>query len=342
MPVSGPFANLLGLTLGGMLYGIYLILFLVSMYLFVNSPAAISAAGSGGRTPTLWRKLGAAFKRPIVLASAALFVTATVTWILAICRNFSAFIYFNGGTTAGVYFDDVSGVAQTLQDGFLALSLTIGDGMIVYRLWVVWRNPYILLLPAASVLGLLISFSLSMYWTARYHLTELADACTWTTPTTVFIIFTNVYCTLFIAYKIFSVARASSGMREDGERRLMTFLTIFTESAAAYASYALLFIILHQHDMKLQFALQNTLPSVLGATNALINARLPLPAPQTLNFVVPFARTVHIQRDVDSDIALDDKPRSLDRPRGSRLEDVPVAEVRVHAEPFTRVKEDVM
>ncbi|KAF7292560.1 hypothetical protein MIND_01153300 [Mycena indigotica] len=244
--VSVPFANLLGLTLGGMIYGAYLILFLSSIYLFVNG-------------------------RSIVIASIALFVTSTITWVMTVYRNFRGWIFFEGGTAPDVFFNTNADISETVQDVFLALSLTIGDSMIIYRLWVVWRNPYIIALPVLCVLGLFISLIITIVETTRLSLIALD---TWITPTTVFILVTNVYCTACIGYKIFAVAAATTG--HVGHRKLTHFLAIFVESAAGYTSWALLYTILHQLDRNLQFAVQNTLPAMLGAANALINARVAL------------------------------------------------------------------
>ncbi|KAF7297484.1 hypothetical protein MIND_00982200 [Mycena indigotica] len=263
--VSVPFANLLGLTLGGMIYGAYLILFLSSIYLFVNGYTEY------GPRASLSRRFAKALRSPIVIASIALFLTSTITWVMTVYRNFRGWIFFEGGAAPNVFFNTNADISETVQDVFLALSLTIGDSMIIYRLWVVWRNPYIIALPVLCVLGLFISLIITIVETTRLSLIALD---TWITPTTVFILVTNVYCTACIGYKIFAVAVATTG--HVGNRKLTHFLAIFVESAAGYTSWALLYTILHQLDRNLQFAIQNTLPAMLGAANALINARVAL------------------------------------------------------------------
>nr|GAT51955.1 predicted protein [Mycena chlorophos] len=152
--ISVPFANLLGLTLSSLLYGIYLVLFLVYIYLGINGTIARNAAG-GGHSRTS-RRIVKALKTPIFLASLALFLTATGTWILTIYRNFRGWIPSNGlPANPTVFFDANADISETIQNALDALSLLIGDAMIIYRLWAVWPDWRILAPVLISFTGLI-------------------------------------------------------------------------------------------------------------------------------------------------------------------------------------------
>ncbi|KAF7318523.1 hypothetical protein HMN09_00362200 [Mycena chlorophos] len=256
--ISVPFANLLGLTLSSLLYGIYLVLFLVYIYLGINGTIARNAAG--GTHSTISRRVVKAMKTPIFLASLALFFTATGTWILTIYRNFRGWIPSDGGpANPSVFFDANADISETIQNALDALSLLIGDAMIVsfvhfamvlsgelrensqiYRLWAVWPDWRILAPVLISFTGLIISLIITIVNTTRISVISQDVGIT---AISVFELLTTLYCTLFISFKIYNVASASASSAV-GERTLTYFLAIFAESAAAYTAWILLYALL--------------------------------------------------------------------------------------------------
>ncbi|KAF7289685.1 hypothetical protein HMN09_01331400 [Mycena chlorophos] len=273
--VSLPFAELLGLTLGALAYGVYLVLFVISMYLFLHQrdrDAAASTRGIGAPRPSLSRRVGGAARIPIILASFLLFSTTTTAYSISVYRSFRGLLFFQGGPDA--YFLGVIDASATAQTTFFALSVVIGDFMILYRLWAVWRTLYIIIPPALSVIGLFVSFIMYSGGAGKFTVSTLN---TLITIGTIFILVTNIYCTVGIAYRIITTAKLSKGIvRLSGERSTMYFLAIFVESAAIYTVWTIFFTILHLLNLNLQEAILFTVPSVLGSANALINSRIAL------------------------------------------------------------------
>jgi hypothetical protein len=88
-------------------------------------------------------------------------------WVITVLRGFQGFIYGD----PNLFFNDNSQITETVGDVFLAFALTIGDAMIVsrlfirtasarlthleiYRLWVVWSfNKVVIIVPILSLLG---------------------------------------------------------------------------------------------------------------------------------------------------------------------------------------------
>ncbi|KAF7288390.1 hypothetical protein HMN09_01391300 [Mycena chlorophos] len=281
--VSVPFGNLLSLTLASLSYGLYFVLFLVAMYLSLNGRHAWGSTGigSGNGAVRRPRRLGSAASAriPIVLASVALFITATSCWILTVYRNFRGWIFFDDGKHPAAFFDDPGNISAVVQNAFVALSIVFGDCIIVYRLWLVWRTFSVLVLPVCSILGLFISSAIVGYQTGKNdpiaHVTAL-------TPFVAFNIITNVYCTACIAYKILAVTRIAKAVRvarysrPSAGERLTHLVAVFVESAAGYTIIVILYMILHQLNHNLQYAVLNIVPNALGAANALITARVAL------------------------------------------------------------------
>ncbi|KAJ7059460.1 hypothetical protein C8F01DRAFT_1370390 [Mycena amicta] len=263
--VSVPFANLLGLALGGLVQGVYLVLFIGSMYLSIYSNV-------GRRSKPIGR-IPSALKSPIVIASLALFTTATATWILTVYRNFQGWILFQGGSDPELFFTTSSITSETVANATTALSFVIGDAMLIYRLWAVWRNRWVLAPALLCFLGLITALVITIIQTPHINGSAISEDIG-LTPITVFALCTTLYCTALISYKIYKVGSAVSGLV--GEKSLTHIAIIFAESAAAYTSWALLYAILHWVNLNLQFSIFCTLPSMLGAANALINARVAL------------------------------------------------------------------
>ncbi|KAJ7060371.1 hypothetical protein C8F01DRAFT_1370007 [Mycena amicta] len=273
-PVS--FANLLGLTLGGLIHGVYLVLFISSMYLSSNSTGG---AGSGSRKSSFTGRILSALKSPIVVASFALFMSATATFILNVYRSFQGWILVQGGANHEQFFIEPATTAGTVLELFGAISLVVGDAMFIYCLWVVWRNRWLLVPGLITFVGLIISLVITIVQTLHLRINgTVRSGSIGLTPMTVFALSTTFYCTALISYKLYKVGSAVSGLV--GEKGLTHIAAIFVESAAAYTSwfilYGILYGILHWLNNNLQLSIFYTLPSMIGAANALITARVAL------------------------------------------------------------------
>jgi len=251
------FANLLSLTFASLFYGMYFVLFFASMYLFLNH-----SAGSGSNRS----------KSVIFISSCSLFLAVTANWVLVVYRNFFGFIFFEGGNGANVFFNDYAAVSEIVQNVFLGLCVAFGDSMIVYRLWVVWSNIWIVIPPIMTLLGLLISLIITIVETPR--LSTIAED-TGVTPITVFTLVTNIYCTGFISWKLYKISQATKGL-VSSPISLARVAAIIVESAAIYTTWVIFYTVTHQLNLNVQFAAQNSLGAVAGIANALIYARVGL------------------------------------------------------------------
>ncbi|KAJ7768855.1 P-loop containing nucleoside triphosphate hydrolase protein [Mycena metata] len=84
---------------------------------------------------------------------------------------------------------------------------------------------------------------------------------------------TNVYCTSFIGWKIWTITRLSL---PSGGTKLRHFLVIVVESAALYALWAVLFLVAFETKSNLQVVLIQAGPELIGLVNALIMTRVGL------------------------------------------------------------------
>ncbi|KAJ6493195.1 hypothetical protein C8R45DRAFT_1136213 [Mycena sanguinolenta] len=265
--ISPPWVNLASLAIGGFFYGLYFLLYVASTYLIVQR-------SKGTRTTALYRSA-------IFVLGVLLFISITGNWIMTIWHNVLGFIVFKDGTAAPEFFNDTTQVTSLAQNIFVALSMTFGDSMIIFRLWIVWsRNKY----PHWALTLVIAVESVS-------HVSNLAEDLG-VTPFLVFTLFTNVYSTGFIAYKLWKIAKESSSVggtnlrvntSETGFLReswiymvRQDVLAITVESASIYTAWAMFYIITHQINSNLQIVALMPLPAVVGIANASIQARVGL------------------------------------------------------------------
>ncbi|KAJ7157535.1 hypothetical protein C8R43DRAFT_1182675 [Mycena crocata] len=227
-----PAFDLLGMTVGGFLYGIYFTLFLTSTYLlFARKKAA--------RTTPLCRSA-------IFVAGCILFITVTSVRLLSVlltllkysgqsymliaARVYLAYVVFKKGTAPLEFFFDEPHPTSVAVNAFSLLSIVISDAMI-------------------PNLALVVSM----------------------TPSFVFTLTTNIYCTGFIFGRIWTISRACKPAQGTG---LMGFVAMIVESAAVYTSWALFYMVSHQMNSNSQYIAFAAFPSVAGITNTLIQARV--------------------------------------------------------------------
>ncbi|KAJ7722705.1 hypothetical protein B0H16DRAFT_1599973 [Mycena metata] len=253
--MSPPWTNLAGLVIGGSLYGVYFVLYILSAYLLIQR-------SSGAHASPVYRST-------IFVSGLFLFVAVTGNFVLTVVRAFLGFIVVENGTVAAAFFDDNSQITTTIQNVCAALAILISDSVIIYRLWIVWsRNKYIIILPILTLFGLMVTLVLSVQTTT--HVNNIAED-KGLTPGLVFTLVTNLYCTGLISWKIWNITTNASTASGNNLRH---FLIVLVESAGISTTWATFYIVTHQTNSDLQFVALIPLPAVAGIANALIQARI--------------------------------------------------------------------
>ncbi|KAI0923827.1 hypothetical protein AcW1_006681 [Taiwanofungus camphoratus] len=222
-------ANLAALCVGSVLYGIFFVLAVLSIYLLVLRRREIAAKSPVASAP---RPI---YLTPIIVAAIAISITITGHWIVTVVRLFDAFVNFDGGARPAAFYGEQSQPTQVVKTVSISITFLIADVMLIYRLWIVWGYNYLVIIfPACTVLGLVAA----AVGTAHSFATCPPDTTiftssfkAWLTTEYVFTFTTNVYCSLFIAWRVW---RAHIESREYGATSLMGLIAIIVESAALY------------------------------------------------------------------------------------------------------------
>ncbi|KAF7324194.1 hypothetical protein MKEN_00642400 [Mycena kentingensis (nom. inval.)] len=271
--------NLATLALSSLFYGAFVVLFASSTYLIVGRYLGLQRrcrAQGRARAPARTGSRGGeggVFRSTVFISSLALFCTITAHWVITVYRIFVGFIHHDENK-APFFFADMKQTSQLVQQALVMLSILIGDSLIIHRLWVVWeRRIFVVIFPVCSLAALTMCSAVLMYTVSHKDDPEDLFTDPSLTSNCFLTLFTNVYCTAFITYKIRSITRI---VKPIGGSSLHGFLVIVVESAAIYASYTVFFTFLYRLRSPVQSLAIQCAPPVVGIVNALIQTRVGL------------------------------------------------------------------
>ncbi|KAF7303942.1 hypothetical protein MIND_00624900 [Mycena indigotica] len=250
-----------------LLFGIFVVLLVTHTWLRLQYR---SKEGSPG-----WRA------SPLMLTSLAIFSLCALHWSLTIVAFFFGFL--NGTGSLGLlglmlfYFQKMKMVVA-VRGVLTVLTILVGYIALIYRTWVIWnRDIRVAVFPIALWLGQLGMGAAIAVLTFRNrdNILTLFNNSVFT-ANWVLMLCTNLYCTLFTAWKIWITCRPIGGSRA---KMFMAVLAVLLESYAILAAWLVLFIVTHQTRSVIELAAVNLTPQIIGIVNTLILIRVGLQRP---------------------------------------------------------------
>ncbi|KAF9066629.1 hypothetical protein BDP27DRAFT_1297207 [Rhodocollybia butyracea] len=277
--VSFLHANFAVLPIVSLLYGAFVVLFVTSMSIGVYRHSRRDTQLPRGNKKAVRRARLNFLKRPLSMGSMAVFCIITVHFINSFTRFFDAVVNFEGGKAPLLYYNDLSRPSNLLRNGSLLASLILCDVMIIYRVYVIWGYNIVVIIPSIlSLTGFTVCAIGGTYEFSRFEPGMnifVSMAKHWVDGDAFFTLATNLYSTVMIAWRIWSVNRGIKNL-SNNRNSLMRVLSIFVESAAIYTSWALMFIIIYASGSNLQYPAVDMGPSIAGISFMLINLRIGL------------------------------------------------------------------
>jgi len=259
--------SLASLSVSGLLYGVFLVLFCASTYLMVRRQRSLYAHNAiqfGGPCP---------LRNPLMGAGLAFFITVTANWVLLVYRSFRAFVWFEQGTNPLDYYG-LTNTSEVLKIGFWFASMAIGDAMIVYRLWVIWNyNTLIALLPSCTFI---VSTVLAINMLSRFAADSSLIIIQTMIPEALWacIMSTNIYSCVLIAWRINRMAlRPARSLNRHVASRA---ICIIIESATLFVGWGVAFLICYEVTDYAAFLIEDAWPPISGIAFMLINIRIGL------------------------------------------------------------------
>jgi len=315
-------SELVGTVLQSVLYGIYFMLFVGSIYIPVVKHHRRS------RSP---------INKVLLTVSILLFLLISAHWGVQIARLVDAFIVH--GHDPNAYYGDPAQVKNVTKTGLYVAQTFVGDFTMVYRLFIVWgRNYKVIILPCLTSFGLLVAGSGVAYSFA--HVTPGEDifnsmAGRWIVSVFATSLSTNMIVTVLIAYKIWTIQRP---VKTTSQRSLMPIMAIFLESAAIYTVCLILTHSAYLGKATFQFITLDITSPAIGISFALIIVRVGLGVssekgghkPSMMSSSHPTTTThrsiplsnirVNVDREIVTDIHPDDDLSDWDRGTESKLD----------------------
>lgn len=257
-------AKLAMVSIEAFLYGIFLILTVLSLYLLVRRE----------RTVNPYIALVRILCRPMVLSSIFMTLVVTAHWILTVYNSFMAFIHFENGAIPILYYGNIGGTAIIAQDVFLDCAVLTFDAVMIYRVWIIWNKHMLpVVLPMISLIGGIACSAGQNYAFSQFRLGDNIYATRftgWVSSATVLTLFTNLACSVLITWKLWV---AHSRIKTRGTS-LLWVCAVIVESAAIYLAWSIVFFASLESKLNIQDAFLDIWAVIAGIAFMLINVRI--------------------------------------------------------------------
>ncbi|GJE96832.1 hypothetical protein PsYK624_130390 [Phanerochaete sordida] len=261
-------AELLGLILQTLFYGAYLILYAASLYFLY-----------GGKLATRRRRGRQSPNKAVLLGGFALFLTVTPQWIIELIRVWSAFIH-HADTPSGplLYLSDLRAPLSIARLSLYVVEVFVSDFILLVRLWVVWgRDWRIAAAPVLTWMGLVVCGCMYTFEISRlppgvnFFQSASAD---WVASGLALTLFTNIYCTGLLSWKIWSSHHAlQRAMTHYKPSTAMRILATLIESAALYTLSSLVIVVTYFCQSFASFTCISMMAPLVGIAYCLIIVR---------------------------------------------------------------------
>lgn len=245
---------LVSIFLEAFLYGLSVMLYMATIYVLLR------------------RRKAWPLNKTMLATATSMFVLATIHLSIDLKRLLNGFIRFRdqpGGPMA--YFSEVTDPLWIFGDVVYHLQTLIGDTFVIYRLKIVWSDdkrvvwPSVPLLIGSAVCGVGI-FMECVLGKAR----DIFDLGDWIASFTALTLAVNIYCTCFIAGRIWWIGRLS------GHTRLMPVAALVIESGVIYAASLLSGTIVYAFGSWFEYAIVDAMTPIIAIVFMLVIVRVGL------------------------------------------------------------------
>lgn len=184
-------------------------------------------------------------------------------------RVLNAYVYEVDTIGPVAYFSDLTRWDNVLQNSLNAVMTWVGDGLVIYRCYIVWHdNIYIVILP---ILMLIMDFIANVIVLYRFaHLGQLtifsASLLSWINTIYALAFLQNTFTTGLIAYRVYAQDSRSHGVVAVNQVSLSYLSRIMVESASLYVLNVLILMILYAVGSNVQYIAQDAIVPVCGGS----------------------------------------------------------------------------
>ncbi|KAJ7585094.1 hypothetical protein C8J56DRAFT_142259 [Mycena floridula] len=179
----------------------------------------------------------------LLLATTAIFIASSLALFLGMYRSVSALILYSDPTSSATAFKNVSDWINIVKSVCVYTTIFFGDGILIYRCWVVFNRQYIFiafpaLLWVADAVCAVVLIWIQATVTAK-SLVNVGKLKPFLTAYTALTIPLNVITTSMIVLRIWHVDRANAKFRSERRSTLKHVMRMLIESGLLYTATAI-------------------------------------------------------------------------------------------------------
>ncbi|KAI0050800.1 hypothetical protein FA95DRAFT_1486652 [Auriscalpium vulgare] len=256
-------ASIVSLSLEAFLYGFSVFMYGVTLWVLLRPATTIN--------------------RPMAVVASILFLCSTmaslsVHVVLDVYRLKLGFIdnrdFFNIGPSA--WFGDISQYTFLFKNSLYVFQTLTGDGIVIYRCYVVWQSVWVIVLPALMYCGLAVCGVGAVYTASKTSPQAgiFAGAAHFITAYFSLTLATNLMSTLLLAYRIWSTNSRVKGQRIGPS--LIPVVLVFVDAAVLYSMALVIMIVCFVSKLNAQYIVLDTIMPIIPITFYMVMIRLRL------------------------------------------------------------------
>jgi hypothetical protein len=215
-------AAIMSLVLEGILYGFAVLMCLGTIWTFT------------------YKRHIQDINRPIAVVATLLFVLSTAHMVVVIIHVERGLVKyrdtFPGGPVA--FFTDVTQDTFVIKNAIYSAQTLLGDGVVIYRCYVVWQSAWVIIIPCIMWCGVAASGVCSVYYFSQASVAEIENFFAskighWAATFLASTLATNALSTGILAYRIWMNERKVSAIRIT--KRKVPILRVLIDAAVLYS-----------------------------------------------------------------------------------------------------------
>ncbi|KAG2159556.1 uncharacterized protein EDB93DRAFT_1218323 [Suillus bovinus] len=181
--------------------------------------------------------------RPIIVVAILLFILSTAHMVVNIIRVEDGLVKYRDTILGGpvAFFADPSQYTFTIGNVLYGLQTLLGDGVLIYRCYVVWQSVLVIVVPsmlwcsvAVSVIAVNYTFSQIKSDSSQIYENERGAPAHWVNVFYVSTIATNLLSSGLLAYRVWMIERDVSPGRAR-KNNMMPIVRVLVDSAVLYS-----------------------------------------------------------------------------------------------------------
>ncbi|KAH8105666.1 hypothetical protein DFH11DRAFT_1642709 [Phellopilus nigrolimitatus] len=254
-------ATLISLLMESILFGIFTVLFLATLYILIM------------------RRKSQQLRIHILAVSVCMYVLALMHLAVDMHRAIVGFVGFSDSSQSEVYFNALSNSTSLFKNGILIAQILLGDGFVIYRLYMVWFCDKRIAAPA--ILCLLASFCVGVITLKKESevtpttLVFNDELKLWVTSFFSMTLITNFSCTALIAFRIWRIELRTSAMFRLNNS-LSPVMVAIIESGAIYSATLISLLATYLSGSDGQYPVLDSIAQIIGVVFSLIIVRIGL------------------------------------------------------------------